>query len=298
MKIALIFGIVLGHIQLFRVGGSEKCIRPTGAPRGQRNFPIKDINSQDMVCGAGPTQLASESCGVDAGSNLQLIWGHNAPQDDVVDPSHSGPCNVYLVPGERTQQPPRSGWFKIFEGIWDPVNKWCVDKLIRDRGVMTVPIPQGLRAGNYILRAEINALQESDVAFSRNAARGSQFYIFCADIAVRGGGNAIAAQQDTVSIPGYLNDNSPGVVFNVFGQGLPKSEAGQRYPTLGPQVANLQAGAAPTSEESEERPQEQPQEQTTPRPSSNSGGQGVRTITVTRTVGCEATPRSGRSFRY
>jgi cellulase len=247
MKSVLFIATAFAHTQLFRVGQQTGCIRPTAAGPETRNFPIKDITSQDMVCGQAPTRLSSESCQVEAGSSLDLIWGHNSPQDDVVDPSHSGPCNVYLVPSARTQAPPPSGWFKIFEGIWDPVNKWCVDKLIQDRGVLSVPIPRDLQSGDYILRAEINALQESDVAFTRNPARGSQFYIFCADITVRGGGSRVAPQSETVSIPGYLNDQSPGVVFNMFNQGVPKSEAGRNYPTLGPRVVSLVQGGVVTS---------------------------------------------------
>jgi lytic cellulose monooxygenase (C1-hydroxylating) len=237
-----LFGnVVIAHTQLFRVGGSSECIRPTvGAEI--RNYPIKDVTSQEMVCGLGPAKLSQKSCPVEAGSSLEMIWGLSAPGDGIIDPSHVGPCNVYLVPGERTQQPPKSGWFKIMEGIWDPQNKWCADKLRKDKGRMMVPIPKELKAGNYIIRTEINALHEADASVRTNPARGSQFFIFCADITVKGTGNGVAPRSETVSIPGHLNFNSPGMVYSVYTRGVAPIEAGKEYPSLGPKIASLVQG--------------------------------------------------------
>jgi cellulase len=268
--LSLLICTVLAHTQLFRVGNNPRCLRPTGASPETKDAPIKDLMSRDMICGKGPTGFSTESCQVDAGSSLDLIYGHGAPQDSVIDPSHVGPCNVYLVAAERNQQPPTSGWFKIMQGTWDPVNKWCVDKLRKDRGVLRVPIPRDLKAGNYILRTELNALHEGDAGYHRNPVRGAQFYIFCADITVRGNGNGVPPRSETVSIPGYLNYDSPGVVYNVYNQGIPVSEAGRRYPTLGPAVASLvQGGVVTPIPPPAPQPRPAPQPQTQPQAPSN-----------------------------
>lgn len=52
------------------------------------------------------------------------------------------------------------------------MNKWCTDKLIKNKGVLDVVVPAALKAGDYIMRSEINALHNG------NAPGGAQFYIF------------------------------------------------------------------------------------------------------------------------
>ena len=221
----------LAHIQLFSIQNSGNCIRQTSASAGTRNSPIKDVQSGDMTCGKGPTKRAPQQCKVAAGQSLNFVFGHNSAQDDVIDPSHVGPCNVYLAPSSNGDTAPKKGWFKISEGIWDAQNKWCTDKLIKNKGVLGVPIPTNLKAGSYVARTEINALHEA------NRQGGAQFYIFCAEIQVTGSGTALPSADQTVSIPGYLNSNSPGVMFNAY-QGNPH-DSGNKYPTLGPKVATL-----------------------------------------------------------
>lgn len=221
----------LAHIQLFSIQNSGDCIRQTSAGTGTRNSPIKDVQSGDMTCGKGPTKRAPQQCKVAAGQSLNFVFGRNSAQDDVIDPSHVGPCNVYLAPSSNSNAAPTKGWFKISEGVWDAQNKWCTDKLIKNKGVLGVPIPANLKAGSYVARTEINALHEA------NSQGGAQFYIFCAEIQVTGSGNALPSADQTVSIPGYLNSNSPGVMFNAY-QGNPH-DSGSKYPTLGPKIATL-----------------------------------------------------------
>ena len=232
-------GLVLGHTKVFFVKDQAKCVLPTSGG----NNPIKDVQSPDMTCGQGASP-ASEECKIAAGGSLELQYGHNGPADDIVDSSHIGPCNVYLAPSTDGGRAPRDGWFKIYQGVWDPQNKWCTDKLIKDRGVLSIPIPSNVKAGSYILRSEINALHEA------NRPGGAQFYIFCLAVRVSGRGKALPSRAEIVSIPGYLNQNSPGVVYNPY-SGDPHNSGGG-YPTLGPAVSKLAVITGKDVDESED----------------------------------------------
>lgn len=184
-----------------------------------------------MICGKGAKPAASQ-CKVSAGDSVKLQFGHNSPADDFIDPSHVGPCNVYLAPSKAGAAAPNKGWFKIYQGVWDSKNKWCLDKLRGQKGLLTVPIPKNLKSGSYVLRSEFNALHEA------NQKGKAQFYIFCIDIAVTGSGNVMPSGSDTVSIPGHLKADTPGVLFDVYSKGKPQ-DAGDKYPTIGPKVSQL-----------------------------------------------------------
>lgn len=54
---------------------------------------------------------------------------------------------------------PKDGWFKIYEDGFDPkADVWGVDKLIKNKGSVTVTIPACLPVGDYLLRGELIAL--------------------------------------------------------------------------------------------------------------------------------------------
>lgn len=91
---------ILAHTQLFSVNTAaskqdKSCILETDASAG-RNSPIKDVTSPDMTCGKG-AMPASAQCEVAAGEKMELIYGHDKAQDDIMASSHSGPCNMYMV---------------------------------------------------------------------------------------------------------------------------------------------------------------------------------------------------------
>ena len=220
--------LVAGHTQVFAVQDQAKCLLPTAGG----NNPIGDVSSPDMTCGKD-AKPATEQCVVEAGNSMKLQYGHSQPADKIVDASHFGPCNAYLVPSTGAGSlPTKDGWFKIYQGIWDPQNKWCVDKLRTDKGVLNVPIPSALKAGNYFLRSELNALHEA------NREGGAQFYVNCFDIKVTGSGQGAPTKDELVSIPGHLTSKTPGVIFNPYGNGDPH-DSGVAYPTLGPKVCDL-----------------------------------------------------------
>lgn len=65
---------------------------------------------------------------------------------------------VYMAKVNSATDPaPANGWFKIYE---DGFNNgvWGVDKLIENKGKVTVTIPSCLAPGDYLLRGELIAL--------------------------------------------------------------------------------------------------------------------------------------------
>ncbi|KAI8851017.1 glycosyl hydrolase family 61-domain-containing protein [Chytridium lagenaria] len=218
-----------GHTILFSANtaaGNVQCIRQTNRPSNLRNAPIKDISSQDMICGGAPTRAAPAVCEVAAGQSLELIWGHENPGDSIID-ARIGPCNMYMSRSAGAgAAPTNNGWFKIFEGTWDPVN------------LQRVQIPANLAPGNYFLRAELNTLHEANVLTTENPAQ----------IRVTGNGNL--QPRTTVSIPGHINNQTPGLRFNPFAFNTDFRQSGRFYPNpFGPAVAQLVSPAtnAPTA---------------------------------------------------
>ena len=76
---------------------------------------------------------------------------------------------VYMAPTETGSA--GTGWVKIYEDGYDASTKqWAVDKLITNKGKHSITIPD-VKAGNYLLRAEIIALHEA------SNVGGAQFYM-------------------------------------------------------------------------------------------------------------------------
>ena len=120
------------------------------------------------------------------------------------------------------------GWFKIWEdGLDMNTGKWCVDTLIENNGLLSVNLPSGLPAGEYLIRPELLALH--------NAPQGDpQFYHSCAQIFIEDGPDADLEipKEFAASIPGYILADDPGLTYNIYGSDLPD------YPIPGPPVFN------------------------------------------------------------
>lgn len=115
------------------------------------------------------------------------------------------------------------GWFKIWEDGYD--GKWCVDRLIENNGLLSVELPQSLPSGYYLVRPEVLALHQ--------AYRGDpQFYTGCAQIFIQGGAvsSLNVPEEYKVSIPGYVDGDTPGVTFDIYKEPMPA------YPIPGPKV--------------------------------------------------------------
>ena len=153
----------------------------------------------------------------------------NDPTKPRLDPSHKGPCAVYLkkVTSAINDKGAGDGWFKIFDRGYDSSTKqWCTDEIIANNGLFSINLPKGLEGGYYLARPEILALH--------NAHAGDpQFYTGCAQIFLQSSGNLGA--EETVSIPGYVKYGQPATSFNIWNTDASK------YTIPGPPVAKLTA---------------------------------------------------------
>lgn len=200
------------------------CIRPL--PSSNYNFPISSVTSPDMTCGFLPSasQPANRKCPVAAGSTVGVQWHYELPGSSdnyIIDPSHKGPCMVYLAKSDTGSG---AVWFKIFEDGYDATTqKWCVEKLIANRGLLNVKIPSDIAPGNYLLRGEIIALHGA------YAQGGAQPYVHCAEITISGSGSSTPSSEYLVSLPGAYSPNDPGILLSIY-QGI------TRYTIPGPKV--------------------------------------------------------------
>lgn len=96
---------------------------------------------------------------------------------------------VYIAPTASNGE--GDVWVKLAEDGYDG-SSWAVEKLIANKGKHDVTLPSTLADGEYLIRGEIIALHEADVAFSANSARGAQFYMECVQISVSGGGATVS----------------------------------------------------------------------------------------------------------
>ncbi|KAH8823534.1 glycoside hydrolase family 61 protein [Flagelloscypha sp. PMI_526] len=196
------------------------------------NSPVKDLTSADVRCNVNGLSAVPSTISVPAGATLEPEWFHDNRGDDIIDPSHKGPVVVYLAPADTNGE--GNVWVKIAEDGYDGT-QWAVDKLIANKGKHSVTIPSSLAAGEYILRAEILALHESDTLFTENSARGIQLYPSCSQITVTGSG--VVALPAGVSFPGEYKDSDPGIHFNLY------SEDPNSYQIPGPSVWDGTGGA-------------------------------------------------------
>ncbi|KAK4445394.1 endoglucanase B [Podospora aff. communis PSN243] len=189
-------------------------------PRGYANSPVKDVNSIDIRCNVMGDHQNPYTIKVQPGDNLTLDWKHNnrTKADDIIDFSHHGPILAYLSP-----DPPRENSFvKIFEkGKYEEgatpfaPGKWAISSELKaNNGHMNIRIPAGLKAGYYLLRAELIALHEGDARFDQNPIRGAQFYPNCVQLEVTGDGTV--ELPEGVSFPGAYKVDHPGIHHDVY----------------------------------------------------------------------------------
>lgn len=81
-----------------------------------------------------------------------------------------------------------------------------MQKLIANKGKVTVTIPSCLPDGDYLFRGELLALH------SASRSGGAQFYMECAQLRLSGGGSA---SPQTYNIPGIYKASDPGVLYNL-----------------------------------------------------------------------------------
>lgn len=236
--------------------GDGTCVR---MPRdgATANGPIGSLESADMACGrlatlflstgtrpplgeaAGLTLAApgrdggravAYTCAASQGATLSFEFRmySGGEQPGAIAEDHKGPCAVYVkkVDDMSKDQAAGRGWFKIWEDGYEAERGgWCVDRLIKNKGLLSVRLPVGLPAGYYLVRPEIVALH--------NAVQdGPQYYLGCAQVFLQdgpGGRLEIPAEKEA-QFPGSVERSTPGLQYNIYRKPLPP------YPIPGPRV--------------------------------------------------------------
>ena len=168
-----------------------------------------------IIAGVNGEQGVARVASTKAGDTITFEWRDwpDGSQPGSIDPSHKGPCAVYMKKVDNaaaSNNAQGSGWFKIMEDGYDnSTQKWCTEKLIPNNGHMAATIPKDLAPGYYLMRPELLALHQAD-----KTPPDPQFYIGCAQIFLTSGGSS--NPKDTVSIPGYVDLNTPAMAYNIW----------------------------------------------------------------------------------
>ncbi|KAF1839309.1 endoglucanase B [Decorospora gaudefroyi] len=186
---------------------------------GYNNSPVKDLNSIDMRCNVLGDIPAHNTIKVNPGDNLTFDWHHEIRNDtdDIIAESHHGPSLIYISPDPPTQNSFVKLWHqgKFQTNPFPQPGKWSTTADIKKHfGHMHVRIPAGLKAGPYLIRAEMIGLHEGEVSYLENARRGAQFYPDCVQIEVMGDGDV--ELPSGVGFPGAYSYEDPGVVHNIY----------------------------------------------------------------------------------
>lgn len=175
--------------------------------------PVTDPTSQDIICGLD-SKKASTSASANPGSVLKISWGANSGGNWF---HNVGPIMTYMArcTGDCSSFSPDSSiaWFKIDEqgeSVPGDSNTWAQKNL--DSGApTTVTIPKNLASGNYLMRHEIIALQNS------GTKGGAEFYPSCLQLKV--GGDATGEPDKTVHFPGAYKATDPGILGFFYNPG-------------------------------------------------------------------------------
>ncbi|KAF7371178.1 hypothetical protein MSAN_00753300 [Mycena sanguinolenta] len=190
------------------------------------NLPVKDTTSSDLTCGRsalGPASLVATAA---AGDSLQMTWKTLAdggkwfhdvgPMMTYLASCGSESCNKFNASEAK--------WFKINQQGQEADGTWAQAKL--DNGSPAqVTIPSNLKAGNYLLRHEIVALQLAQ------SEGGAEFYPSCSQLTVTGSGTGAPTESELVSLPGAYKSTDPGILIDVYNMN------GKAYQFPGPPVA-------------------------------------------------------------
>ncbi|KJZ79214.1 hypothetical protein HIM_01365 [Hirsutella minnesotensis 3608] len=200
------------------------------------NGPIYPVTGDDMACGRDGAKAVAFTCPAPQAATLTFEFREwtDGSKPGAIDGGHKGPCAVYVkkVDDMERDKPAGSGWFKIWEDGYDTATgKWCVDRLIANKGLLSVDLPPGLPAGYYLVRPEVLALH--------NAPEGDpQYYLGCAQVFVQEGPKQalVVPREYQAQIPGYVDAATAGLTYNIYNERLPP------YPIPGPKVFVPKAG--------------------------------------------------------
>lgn len=175
--------------------------------RDQGFVSVESYDTTDIAChrGGKPAALSVE---VAPGGVLTLEW-NTWPE------SHHGPIMDYLAPcpeaGCSEADPATLEWFKISavgceepDGVNGNPGVWAADLLLANSNKWQVIIPEGLKAGGYVLRHEILALHEPGQP---------QNYPQCVNLEITGEGTQ--EPSGVLATELYEADDS-GIAFDIY----------------------------------------------------------------------------------
>jgi len=208
---------VMSEIYIDGTGqGSGTCVREAINPVGAVD-PVTDLGSSDMACGKDGTKGVARTCGMNGGQEITFEYRQwpDDPSKQSLAWGHMGPCAVYLkkVEDATTDGATGDGWFKLWdEGYDESSGKWCTQKMIENKGRISVTIPDSLAGGDYLVRPELLALHNIAV---KNQP---EYYLGCAQVHLSSSGSA--GPESTVSIPGYTSMSDSANQYNAFDKPL------------------------------------------------------------------------------
>ncbi|KAF9871230.1 glycosyl hydrolase family 61 [Colletotrichum karsti] len=198
--------------------------------------PITNVNDKDFACNKDLSYLDKTVITVPAGAKVGALFGHviggamePGDQDQPIAEDHKGPIMVYLakVDDAANASPEGLSWFKISEkGLQN--GRWAVDDMRADDGWHNFTMPACVASGEYLMRVELLALQESQLK------NGAQFYMECAQIQVTGSGTSTGT--DFAKFPGTYKSNDPGIFLDVYNDEGIIDNNGRPYKIPGPKV--------------------------------------------------------------
>jgi len=156
-----------------------------------------------------------------------------------------GPCAIYAKHLSSSDDAAAGdGWFKLWhEGYDDASGKWCTEKLIDNEGLLSINLPPGLPAGDWLFRPELLALQNV-------AENDPQFYTGCAQVFLE---SSITKALDVpekyrVSIPGHVSYGHSSTTFDVYNPKFPYTMPGPEvFSVPAPVSASVATGGRPVT---------------------------------------------------
>ncbi|ORY14200.1 glycoside hydrolase family 61 protein-like protein [Clohesyomyces aquaticus] len=174
------------------------------------NNPIFETTNTSLSCNVPGTSIPAQSyIPILPGQSISAVyysWVHTV-----------GPMIVWLTPcgtSCSTLDPSTALWFKIaergllsgdiLEGMWFQRDfvKWDGSP-----SLWTEKLPEGLKAGKYLVRHEIVSL---------HSANRPQFYAECANLEVGGTGDRVPGEEYLVGIPGVWSMDQPEINIDVY----------------------------------------------------------------------------------
>ena len=140
----------------------------TTARGGQPLYPIS-TNTYAIICNNNSSP-ANISAPIAAGETLRVKWWNPGPWPS----NHKGPVIDYIAPCNgtcSTVDPRMLKFVKFAERGWIDDSRedgyWATDALLDDDSSWNITVPEGLEAGEYVLRTEIIvSCTNSDIVWS------------------------------------------------------------------------------------------------------------------------------------